>query len=370
MRKRNSKNKLYILINFILLLLFFSSCSGLFNSQKRDGETKNRLDQENKVGKGGSDRLNVMDKEKKKHEEGQGGYPRSLGMDLAKQEEIFARIFKQIDFSKSFNGRYDSKAFRKLLIKAKNNFSISKISNLSREDYLEELRLLKRYIPEAGEIIDNFDKLDLKIVDSLLKYPENFLWAYSFLNKEARGDDGPSSLSTSSKGIILTDEEKAETIPYLSQVDLRWGLKEYGRSFFGRSGCGPTVMSMLVVGLTRDYDQNPYEVGKFARENGYYLDNMGTEWSFFSQGAKHYGLKSKNIKFEKKEIISELNAGNYLVLNVKKGDFTYSGHYIIICGYDGNEFKIHDPNSWINTSKSWTFDRLKGQVKAVWSIGK
>lgn len=377
MRKSNTKSKFYTLLCLFLLIFIFSSCSILFNSSEKDGDmlNGNKIDEDKngddkgKSAKGDSKNDNKAN-DNKGLDENQGGFNSDIGVDEARQEEIFTRIFKQVDFSKSFNAKYEAREFRKLLITAKNDYEISKTSNLTRDDYLEELKLLKKYIPETGDIIDNFDKLDTKIIDSLLKYPENFLWAYSFLNKDSVGNESYISSLASQSGAILTDEEKAEPIPYFSQVDLRWGLKEYGGSYFGRAGCGPTVMSMLVVGLTKDYGQDPYEVGKFARENRYYLDNIGTEWSFFSQGVKHYGLKSKDLKFEEKVIVSELEAGNYIVLNVRKGDFTYSGHYIIISGYDGNEFKILDPNSWINTSKSWTFDRLKEQVKAAWSIGK
>ena len=43
------------------------------------------------------------------------------------------------------------------------------------------------------------------------------------------------------------------------------------------TGCGPTVLSMVVSGLTGDSSITPYVVARYAQENGYYVSGTGDE---------------------------------------------------------------------------------------------
>ena len=48
------------------------------------------------------------------------------------------------------------------------------------------------------------------------------------------------------------------------------------------------------------------------------------------------------------------------------GDFTTSGHFIVIDGYDSTGFTVKDPNS-AERSRSWSYDRLAGQIAVIWA---
>ena len=69
-------------------------------------------------------------------------------------------------------------------------------------------------------------------------------------------------------------------------------------------------------------------------------------------------------------IRDKLDEGCPVVVNVGPGDFTDSGHYMVIVGYDDQGFIINDPNSRTNSEKRWTFDQLNGQVRNLWAMSK
>ena len=74
------------------------------------------------------------------------------------------------------------------------------------------------------------------------------------------------------------------------------------------AGCGPTCMFMVLFYLTRDESLTPDKAAEYSMQNGYYVEGSG--------------------------------------------DFTLSGHFIVIYGYDSEGFMINDPNCIARSSKS------------------
>ena len=62
----------------------------------------------------------------------------------------------------------------------------------------------------------------------------------------------------------LTHAEKKEDIPLLLQWDKRWGYAPYGNNNIAISGCAPTCLSMVIVGLTKDTAATPDVVASYA----------------------------------------------------------------------------------------------------------
>ena len=52
---------------------------------------------------------------------------------------------------------------------------------------------------------------------------------------------------------------------------------------------------------------------------------------------------------------------------MRPGDFTDTGHFIVLAGYADGAFTVHDPNSIANSQTTWTFERIKGQIKNLWA---
>lgn len=162
--------------------------------------------------------------------------------------------------------------------------------------------------------------------------------------------------------------------PLFLQWDARWGYAPYGgaavEDMIGLSGCGPTALSMVTVALTGNLDWNPRAVADFAAENGYCVDGAGTAWSLMESGCAALGLSSRALSLGKDAMIAALDAGELLIASVGPGDFTQKGHFIVICGYDGADFEIRDPNSRKNSEKSWSYDTLAPQIVALWALSK
>lgn len=135
------------------------------------------------------------------------------------------------------------------------------------------------------------------------------------------------------------------------------------------SGCGPTCLSMASLILTGNKKNTPSKVAEYAMEQGYYVMNQGTSWDLFNTGCEHFGMTSEIIQISQNEIEKALNHGAVLVASVKPGDFTTSGHFIVIDGCNGDDLDIKDPNS-VEKSKTWDCGRVKDQIKCLWALYK
>lgn len=170
--------------------------------------------------------------------------------------------------------------------------------------------------------------------------------------------------------IDLSEDYKEGEIPLFIQWDKRWGYGIYGDDLMALSGCGPTCLSMVYMGLTGDTAMNPKAMAEFAAKSGYYLENVGTSWELMSSGAKELGLDWINPALSKTEIFAELDAGHPLICSMQPGDFTTTGHFIVIYGRDGDNLLIHDPNSPMRSLKQWPYEQVEGQIKNLWSYQK
>ena len=168
--------------------------------------------------------------------------------------------------------------------------------------------------------------------------------------------------------IDLTEEASMDSVPLFVQWDKRWGYEKYSGNFFAASGCGPTTLSMVVVYLTHDREASPIAVAKYSKEAGYSVDGSGSSWTLISEGCRHYGVKAKTVALDESRMKAELDAGHPIVINVGPGDFTDTGHFMVITGYDDEGFSINDPNSIEKSGKRWLFKNISSQIRAVWSM--
>lgn len=168
--------------------------------------------------------------------------------------------------------------------------------------------------------------------------------------------------------IDLTEEASMDSVPLFVQWDKRWGYEKYSGNFFAASGCGPTTLSMVVVYLTHNRDASPIAVAKYSKEAGYSVDGSGSSWTLISEGCRHYGVKAKTVALDESRMKAELDAGHPIVVNVGPGDFTDTGHFMVITGYDDEGFSINDPNSIEKSGKRWLFKNISSQIRAVWSM--
>lgn len=171
-------------------------------------------------------------------------------------------------------------------------------------------------------------------------------------------------------GADLSVWKGSRTVPLFLQWDPMWGYEKYGKGFIAETGCGPTCLAMVGYYLTGDENMNPRQVARFAQENGYYSRGSGSSWTLISEGSEGLGLKATEIPLVKKKMVDALEAGKPIICAMREGDFTTTGHYIVLRGVKDGEFQVNDPNSVVNSEKLWSYEQIEGQIRNLWVMEK
>ena len=179
---------------------------------------------------------------------------------------------------------------------------------------------------------------------------------------DAAGKNDPGSALSTPKS-----EWKKGTVPALYQTDPDWANVRYAENSFSESGCGPTCMAMVYAALTGATDKDPAAMAALATDGGY-AGPDGTAWLFMTEGARALGLNATEVPADEQSIRREIVAGRPIICSMGPGDFTTTGHFIVITDIDQNSnLVVRDPNSPERTAKSWSFDTVLGQCRAMWS---
>lgn len=230
-------------------------------------------------------------------------------------------------------------------------------------DYINYVRQINNKVgnrESAKTIIDNIEKYPEDVLDLLISNTETLEFALGYLNRE----------DYVNAKITLSKPEDGE-IPLYQQWDTRWGYREYGDNLIAINGCGPTCLSMVAVGLLKDTSLNPAKICEYSENNGYYDSVNGTLWDLMRKGASGLGLKVTEIGLDKEVIINHLNKGHPIIATMGPGDFTTTGHFIVLTGInDQEEVTVNDPNNISRSNKKWDLDTITSQVKNLWAFSK
>lgn len=225
-----------------------------------------------------------------------------------------------------------------------------------KQDYPDAAETVKAFAKENGLKLKDYPDELLKLLESNPETEEFVL--YYPLKKDEHND-------------FSTDEySECTEIPHMMQWDMRWGYEEYAGSIMGLSGCGPVCLSMVAVYLTGDTRLDPLYIARFAENEGYVTINNGTKWTLMSEGAEKLGLSCKELPLHKQTMINTLNDGNPIILIMGAGDFTTTGHYIVLTKYSEEGFSVLDPNSKARSEKKWSYEQIENQIRNIWAFGK
>lgn len=166
--------------------------------------------------------------------------------------------------------------------------------------------------------------------------------------------------------IDLGAYKDSSSVPLFLQWDQRWGYSKYGREVMGISGCGPTCLSMVCVYVLNDTSLDPKSVAQFAERNRYYVPGSGSSWTLISEGGEKLGLDVTELPLDKNIVIRNLKAGDPIICVMGPGDFTATGHYIVMTGYEDGKIRVNDPNSVVRSEKLWEFNAISGQIRNLW----
>ena len=170
--------------------------------------------------------------------------------------------------------------------------------------------------------------------------------------------------------VDLSEYEHTEGVPLFLQWDRQWGYMRYGGKPAALTACGPVCLSMAAYYLTGDDAYAPDQIIEFAGDGGYYSPGSGSKWTLISEGGEELGFEVTELPLVKKRIFDHLKAGSPIICAMGKGDFTSSGHFIVLVGTEDGLLKVNDPNSIENSSKLWKFEDIEGQFRNLWVIEK
>lgn len=171
-----------------------------------------------------------------------------------------------------------------------------------------------------------------------------------------------------------------QPVSYL-QTDPRWGSISYSvkgeSTTIAKSGCGPTAMAM-VLATWADASVTPKTECAWALAHGYKALKQGTYYGYFPPAAKRYGLncyqlngsnlygnKSSSYHAKAKEAVDK---GNLVIAVMGPGNWTSSGHYVVVWKIDGDVIYINDPASTKLSRTQGSYSLFKSQVKYYWVI--
>ena len=215
---------------------------------------------------------------------------------------------------------------------------------------------IKGYKNKLKKIEENAFQYSVDLIELAKKNPETIDFVLEYLEKK-----------DIQHNIDLSDSYTYGEIPYLLQWDERWGYQTYGDDMIGLSGCGPVCLSMVYIGLTGDTELHPKEMAAFSMRAGYYVEGTGTSWNLMTEGAVSIGLQAREISLNESVMMDELLAGRVMICSMRPGDFTTSGHFIVIYGYQDGNFQVYDPNRRKNSERGWSFQELEYQINNLWA---
>lgn len=156
-------------------------------------------------------------------------------------------------------------------------------------------------------------------------------------------------------------------IPLFLQGDRRWGFYPYGGGTISSSGCGPTSLAMIAVGLTHNENINPKVVADYSASKGW-KSSSGTAWNLFTVGAENYGLKGVQVSYSANSITENLRAGKPMICSMKPGHFTKGGHFIVLRGITADgKILVNDPASKNRSNQEWNVSIIANEAKGAWA---
>ncbi|WP_314971400.1 C39 family peptidase [Peptostreptococcus stomatis] len=251
--------------------------------------------------------------------------------------------------------------------KKKTTKTTTPTKTLTKEEKIKKLEAIKGKLnsqetERLDYIIKNIDSYPDSLIDLVARNYETVDFVYSYKDREKYNKR---KLSSDINSSYYVDGN----VPLFLQWDRRWGYRPYGKDIIGLTGCGPTSLTMVIRHFDSSSTVNPYDIAKYSQENGYVSSDNSTSWKLFEAGLSKFGLESQDVIPVEAKMKKALDDKKILIVSVKPGIFTERGHIIVIKGYNKNgDFLINDPNSIVNTNKTWSFDELKNEIRKIWGV--
>lgn len=177
-----------------------------------------------------------------------------------------------------------------------------------------------------------------------------------------------------------TTTKFVKPVSYL-QTDPKWKNHNYSAKgefkTIGSSGCGVTAAAMVIATL-KDKNVTPVTTAEWSMEHGYKALNQGTYYTYFVPQMSKYGITCKRLNATNlygqssstahTEALNALKNKDLVIACMGKGNWTSSGHFILVYGFENGYIYINDPASTASNRIKNTWALFAKQVKYLWTI--
>ncbi|MBL1229877.1 peptidase C39 family protein [Enterococcus sp. BWB1-3] len=162
-------------------------------------------------------------------------------------------------------------------------------------------------------------------------------------------------------------------VPLLLQTEDYWKTIPYGtgeNNTLEKNGCAIVSLAMVASYLD-NAEVLPQEILDWSK-NDYFIEGQGTSWGIFAEFAAVKGYAYENLP-SLSAVEEQLIQGHPVIISVKPGAFTQTGHIMVLTGYSDGKFWLNDPND--NEEKghsrmAYTPEQLETDAMNYWAIYK
>lgn len=166
------------------------------------------------------------------------------------------------------------------------------------------------------------------------------------------------------------------SIPLQLQTDEKWKDTPYGignpdGNTIGINGCAITSLAMVTTFLDAKHT-TPQDILNWAK-NDYYLEGEGTRWAIFPEFAELKGYQCEELGVDMAAVEAQLKQNHPVIISVKPGYFTETGHIMVVTGMKDGKYWVNDPNdseTKKHSKKTFSAEELTNEAMNFWAIYK
>lgn len=176
----------------------------------------------------------------------------------------------------------------------------------------------------------------------------------------------------------ISESKFADRMPInlLLQTDDKWKTTPYGMENPDGNTLEINGCAILSLAMVSSYLDNktyiPQDILNWSK-NDYFVDGEGTAWSIFSDFAMMKGYQFEDLGTDIATVEEQLKQKHPVIISVKPGLFTETGHIMVLSGTNDGKFWVNDPNDSEakgHSQKEFTADELMNEALNFWTIYK
>lgn len=167
-------------------------------------------------------------------------------------------------------------------------------------------------------------------------------------------------------------QENEVTTPLYLQTNEEWADYSYGSDgtqTLSDNGCALLSLSMVLAYLRED-NVSPLEVLDWAQDS-YYVDGQGTDWRIFSDFADSFDYSYHDLGTDTAQVANYLAVGQPVIVSVTSGDFTDTGHIMVLAAMQDENVVVLDPNDTPEKKHyltSYSLEEIAAQSLHFWTF--